>query len=385
MDKNDNKFLKKKNKRNKRDGRKKGNSLEKNSQNEFSDTINETNLIPKKFEFIKCLADIQDLNPYCNYVIFTSMNNALYLVFASGDFSIACYDLNNGVRINEIKNCHSKNILSLEHIYDKENKKNLILSLSNDNNIKLWDIDNLECILNIKSKGENIEVFEYEVYSSCCFFQYKNKTYIIISRDCDEMIEIYDIKGNIIKKIGDSKTTEKICSFYDKYFDKSYIIILKLKKLMSYDFDSGEIFRIYDKIEKFKRCLTYHSISIICEKDLTKLIAIAHHCINIWDFYSGKLIKKINIELEKYSYSKNICLWNNKCLLMIYNPSDISNAGKQDNSIFAFDIEKGKIYKNIIIFKKFYLFSISKLVHPIYGEYLLTFGYDYIFKLFKEK
>lgn len=259
----------------------------------------------------------------------------------------------------------------------------MILSLSNDNNIKLWDIYNFECILNIKSKGENNEPIEYEVNSSCCFFQNKNKTYIVISRDCDEMIEIYDIKGNIIKKIGDSWATEKIYPFYDKYLDKSYIISLKLKKLMSYDFDSGEIFRIYDKIEKFKMCLAYHSILIICEKDLTKLIAIAHYCINIWDFYSGKLIKKI--ELEKYSHSKNICLWNNKCLLMIYNPSEISEAGKQDNSIFAFDIENGKIYKNIIIFKKFYLFFISKLVHPIKGEYLLTFGYDYIFKLFKEK
>ena len=331
------------------------------------------------------MADIQDLNPYCNYVIFTSINNILYLVYASGDFSIACYDLINNKKINEIKNCHSKNILSLEHIYDKENKKNLILSLSNDNNIKLWDIDNLELILNIKSKIENHEEIEYEVNSSCCFLQDKNKTYIVISRECDKMIEIYDIKGNIIKKFGDSMLQTKIYSFYDKYLDKSYIISLKYKKLISYDFISGEIFRTYDKIEKFKHILTYHSILIICGKDLTKLIAISCYYINIWNFYSGQNIKKINIDFDKYSYSKDICLWNNKCLLMIYNPSYISDAGKDNNSIFLVDIEKGTIKKNIITFKKFYLFFISKLIHPIYGECLMTFGYDYIFKLFKEK
>ena len=126
MDKNDNKFLNKKNKRSKRNGIKNSKSPKKNTKNEI-------NLIPKSFKFIQNLADIQDLNPYCNYVIFTSINNILYLVYASGDFSITCYDLNNNLKINEIKNCHSKNILSLEHIYDKENKKNLILSLSNDN------------------------------------------------------------------------------------------------------------------------------------------------------------------------------------------------------------------------------------------------------------
>jgi WD40 repeat protein len=388
MEKNDNKFLNKKNKRSKKSGKKKSKSprkTPKNAKNEITSKVSGTNLNPKSFKFIKNLADIQDLNPYCNYVIFTSINNILYLVYASGDFSITCYDLNNNLKINEIKNCHSKNILSLEHIYDKENKKNLILSLSNDNNIKLWDIDNLECILNIKGKIEAYEVFKYEVLSSCCFFQDKNKTYIVMSRQCDEMIEIYDIKGNIIKKFGDSWLQKKICPFYDKYLDKGYIISLKLGKLISYDFISGEIFRTYDKIEKFKHILNYHSILIICEKDLTRLIAIDGWCVNIWNFYSGQNIKKINIYFGKYSYSKNVCLWNNKCLLMIYNPSYVSDAGKENNSIFLVDLEKGTIKKNIITFKKFYLFFISRLIHPIYGECLMTFGYDYIFKLFKEK
>ena len=387
MEKNDNKLLNKKNKRSKRIGTQKSESPRKNSKNEFLGKVNGTNLIPKSFKFIKNLADIQDLNPYCNYIIFTSINNILYLVYASGDFSIASYDLINNIKINEIKNCHSKNILSLEHIYDKENKKNLLLSLSNDNNIKLWNIDNLECILNIKSKIENNEEIEYCVNSSCCFLQDKNKTYIVISRECDEMIEIYDMKGNIIKKFGDSSLQTKICSFYDNNLDKSYIISLKHKKLISYDFNSGAIFRTYDQIEKFKHMLTlnYHSILIIYEKDLTKLIAIDCYCVNIWNFYTGQNIKKINIKFDKYSHSKNVCLWNNKYLLMIYNPSYVSDAGKENNSIFLVDIEKGSIKKNIITFKKFYLFFISKLIHPIYGECLMTFGYDYIFKLFKEK
>ena len=178
MDKKDNKFLNKKNKRNKCNGIKKFESPRKKSKIEFSGKINETNIIQKSFKFSNNLADIQDLNPYCNYVIFPSQYNTIYLVYASGDFSIACFDLINNSKICELKNCHSKKILFLEHIYEKENKKNLILSLSNDNNINLWNIDNLECILNFKGKIEKSWLFEYVFDSSCCFLQDTNKTYI---------------------------------------------------------------------------------------------------------------------------------------------------------------------------------------------------------------
>ena len=123
MDKKDNKFLDKKNKRNKCSGIKKSESPRKKSKIEISNKINETNIIPKSFKFSTNLADIQDLNPYCNYVIIPSIYNTIYLVYASGDFSIACYDLINNLKIWELKNCHSKKILFLKHIYEKENKK----------------------------------------------------------------------------------------------------------------------------------------------------------------------------------------------------------------------------------------------------------------------
>ena len=50
----------------------------------------------------------------------------------------------------------------------KKIKKNLILSLSNDENIKLWNIDNLEYILNFKGEIEKAWLLEFIVDSSCC-------------------------------------------------------------------------------------------------------------------------------------------------------------------------------------------------------------------------
>ena len=113
---------------------------------------------------------------------------------------------------------------------------------------------------------------------------------LVASSSCDQMIEVYDIKGNIIKEFGDSWHQKKIYPFYDKYLDKSYIISLKDTELFLYDFNSGKIFRIYDEIKIPKHILTYHSILIICGKDLTKLLAINSYNVNIWNFYSGQNI-----------------------------------------------------------------------------------------------
>ena len=44
-------------------------------------------------------------------------------------------------KINEIKNAHNRNITSYNYILDNINKRDLVLSVSeNDNNIKLWNI-----------------------------------------------------------------------------------------------------------------------------------------------------------------------------------------------------------------------------------------------------
>ena len=367
---NNDKILKKKTKR--------INNNDSTANKPESENINKSDLFPKKFQLIKDYADIQDLNPHCNYVFFTSINHILFLVYASGDYSISCYNLIGKVKINEIKNCHTKIILSLEHIYDSQNKKDLILSLSNEYNIKVWDINNLELITNIKIKNLNDGEDGY-VYSSCRFFQVKNKIYIVSYLE-RLIIEIFDLNGYQIKAIKDYSL--KLYVYYDKYLDKNYIINLKMQQLYSYDFTEDKIYLTYKKVEGIKATLQIHSILIIGEKNLTKLIAIGYSFINIFDFHSSTKIKEIKFNL---TYSKKMCLWNNKCLLMINSPKGEYYAGKENNGINMIDLEKGIVNYNIISFKKFYLFFISKITHPFDGECLMVFGYDYKFQFFKEK
>ena len=62
-----------------------------------------------------------------------------------------------------------------------------------DNNIKLWNINNYECLIDIKNINKKGWMY------SACFLKENNKNYIITSNynssDC-EFIKVFDFNGN---------------------------------------------------------------------------------------------------------------------------------------------------------------------------------------------
>ena len=86
------------------------------------------------------------------FIAFKSLNNIFYLVYSTKNRSIILYDIINNTKISEIKNAHSSDINYFLHFLDEVNKKEYIISCSfKDNNLKIWDLTNLECILNLNN------------------------------------------------------------------------------------------------------------------------------------------------------------------------------------------------------------------------------------------
>ena len=332
-------------------------------------------------KYLKDFIDAQDLYPFCNYIIFKSIINGIYyLIYATEKLSFICYDLIDNKKINEIKKCHKKNIYHLRHICDNENKRDIMLSLSYNNNIKVWDIFNIKCIVELK----NINAGGDEFIFSACFLKNNHEIYIVTS-NCEhhDSIKTFNLKGQKTKEIENNNgQTRFIDSYYDNKLSKNFIIAEGMFALISYDYNTQKQYQIYDK-PKFKHTLFYN-IMIYEDEEKTKLIG-AFTEIKIWDFHSGKILQ--NIKFETLSLLDKLCLWNNQYLFVISKPhgENFDYAGKEDNTIKLIDLKNGKIIKYIIRFKNFYLFYITKLIHPYFGECLLTFGYDYIFKLWIAK
>jgi len=305
-------------------------------------------------------------NSFC---VFNSINNILYLVYTSKTNSIIFYDLNNNKKINEIKSFQIEFISNYRHILDIKNKRDLVMSISRDiNDIKIWNISNLECILNIKNVNNK------GCLLSACFLN-KNNINFIISSNCNyiedsECIKVYDLNGNLKEKIKNSnEKTIFVGIYYDEESSINYIISCNFNFVKSYDYNKNKLYhKYYDNDNE-------GHLGFIINKN-EKIIRLIESCIDgnirIWDFHKGFLLKKINTK----NYLNGICLWDDNYLLV----------GCENTIIKLIDLKKGLIIKNFSGHEK-QVITIKKISHNIFGQCLITqgFGNDKIKLLINEK
>ena len=293
-----------------------------------------------------------------SFAVFKSINDILCLIYANQDKSIICYDLKCLKKISEIKSHHKGNINNFRHYLDKKNKRDLVLSLSNkDNNLKIWNANNWECILDIPKVYD-----EGNLFSSCLLNI--NEEFYIITSNCNlsgdsEPIKIFDFKGNKIASIDGSD--EKTC-FIDVYYDiktsKNYIITGNANYVKSYDYNTKKLYHTYfeSKNEGHQSLLIYND-----KDNIIKLIESSFGIIRIWDFHSAKLLNKLKI--NDYDL-RGICLWNNDYLLV----------GSYDKSIKVINLKKMIIVRSLKSHDN-YVITIKKIFHPLYGECLISQGW----------
>ena len=335
------------------------------------------NTYPNNFKYLEDLVT-DDFDNKCEFIIFKSINDILFLAYIKDNNSIILYDIIDKKKINEIKNIHNGKIQCFNYSFDSQNKRDLILS-SSLNDIKIWDINNLECLLNLKDFLDIDEDDEYYEEFKCdiFFINYNNKIYFLIYYYFyyNNLI-VYDLKGKKIKNININNLKFRIDyieTYYDNKKNKFYLIVSSYPYIKSYDCNDNKEYHKYYEGDNFYKLIINKE-----DKEIIKLIGIK--CRNngdiiIWNFNSGEKLNIINIR-ERISLN---CLWNNRYLLVGCEPND--NWETCDNKICVIDLKDGKIIKDLITYKKFYINYIIKLIHPKYGECLLSRGYDNIIKL----
>ena len=324
-----------------------------------------TDINPEDIKFSKDLIDesnsnIIDDNTFC---AFKSINDLMLLVYSNMN-SLILYNLNSNQIINYIKRAHKEEITNFRHYLDAINKRDLIISISfEDNTIKLWNIVNFHCLLtlnNINKKGH---------IHSACFLNYKKQIYILTSNFIifgnPEFIKVYDLVGNKIKEIKDSNCqTIFIDTYYDSELSKNFIITGNLEEnIKAFDFENND--KIYNE---YKCYFTYSCQSIIIDnnKGTINLIGslnkvLADGFIGIWNYHTKELIKLISMSVEVCG----ICLWN----------SDNLFVGCRDGIIKLIDIKNAIIVKDFKAHKED-ISTIKKINHPKYGDCLISQAYE---------
>ena len=301
-------------------------------------------------------------NTFC---VFKSFNELVLLIYSNDNKSLIIYDLNKDQIINKIRNAHKEDITNFRHYIDKINKRDLVISISfEDNTIKLWNIRNFECLLtlnNINKKGN--------IHSSC-FLNYKNQIYILTSNfivfEKPELIKVFDFNGNKIKEINNSTNNILfIDTYYDSKLSKTYIITGNDEEnIKSYDYENN------NKYYEYKCNFIYRSSSIIINDNkegtlfligsINKILDDGY--IGIWNFHEGDLIKIISLDVEEVC---GICLWDKDNLFI----------GGKDGNIKLIDIKIGKLVNNFKAHKED-IATIKKINHPNYGNVLISQSYE---------
>lgn len=318
---------------------------------------------PEKINFLKDLSK-KSYNCYSvdnTFIIFKAINTITYLIFATNDFSIICYSLNNDQIISEISNPHeSEYITNLSHIYDKKTKNDIIMTVSGDNNvIKLWKFVNWDCILNLRN------INQIGFLESACILKIENANYIISSNwnyEEVEKIKIFDFKGNKIKELVNSaEKTYYVNTFYEYENSTYYIIVGNHNYMKVYDFKRNKLYKKYFENENG----AHLSSVVYYNKDIFELVeSCVDGFVRIWNFHSSRLMYKIDTTVENFKGIFGICLWNEKYLFI----------GSNNSEIKLIDLEEKKIIKRLNGHKKL-ITCVKKFIHPKYGEALVSQGY----------
>ena len=326
---------------------------------------------PFEFYFFKNL--IQENLGLCSlFITFKSINDILTLVYITDDYSIAFYDIVQNKQLNIIKNAQ-KDICNMQYCLDKNDKKrDLILTQSCYNNIKIWNNNNYECLLNLKEME-----LDYVCVSKVCFMNYKNNIYIILSgiSFSDQTCKLFDLSGNKIKEINLGPKITYILTYNDGELSKDFILISTTEMVKSYNYDESKIYHCYLNIRK-----SYIYNLIVVNKDRVweqiRLVGNYGNYVIIWNFHTGEILNNVYFN----NNINNICIWNNQFLIAIY-----EKFNEKKDIISLLDVSTGNLKKELITFENCKCQMISKIDHPDYGEGLIALTQDHKIKLFLTK
>ena len=319
--------------------------------------------LPVNFKQFKIIAsDANDNQFESSFLTFKSNNNILFLIYSDEVHSIFCYNLINFQLINKISKAHDSYIVNLKHFYDKNNARDLILSASSgDNNIKLWQFENWLCLHNF------IDINCFDFLFAACFLNYKNQIYILSSNysndNTSEPIKVFDLEGHKIQEVKNSKEQVfHIDTFYDEKLLTDYIVTSNENRVISYNFNKNDIYFKYEDREDDRK-ISHYSFIV---KEINKLVNIIESgwdgYIRVWEFHSGKLLKKIKI-LD--TYLNGINLLDNKYLLV----------GCKNNKILIVDLNNSKVINELFGHIKDVI-GIKTIDHIKYGKCLVSKGYE---------
>lgn len=262
---------------------------------------------------------------------------------------------------------HIDRLKVIRHFIDSKKDKDYLISVDKKLKIIIWDINN-----NFSKIFEKIIKYDNLINDVLILF-INNKIFIVISamtvngytkiiniNNIDELYEIKDSYGLNIYNLS---------YWYNKSNDMHYIIQCGKCKILINEYQDKETYDMIDIPEKYPFNLgsivyTRNNKDYLCFSSTMGLIYI-------YDLLNKNAAKKFEIN---QSYLINIVKWNEKYLITI----DCNRRRILIICLDNYQIISSINIKEIFSHERF----VKKVMHPLYGEALISIGNDYKIKLY---
>ena len=305
-----------------------------------------------------------------------------YIIYpCSKNYDINILRISDKKFIKSLKG-HQNSVYIVKYFYYEKTRLHFLLSAEYNGIVLVWNLDTFTVIHKIYTL---YTLYKESIKSFLIIFKY---AYILTSTDGTndriDSTKIYSLSsGRFVKSIPNSYKNETLYMINWKN-NKDYIIELCYEEIIVYELLNGNIYHIL-KDNKIKS--KYYS-GFISNENKYLYTCSSRGDINIWDLYNKKKIFTITIkngELFKilpWSIEKNILnnkIHNyilvtdrtNKGIYCIYINFKKENIDKNNNNNFDINYNIFTLYRNGKIIK-----CIKKIIHPKYGESLLSSNND---------
>ena len=332
--------------------------------------------------------DICNTNTSCGWndmfeIYISYQNNKEYLASPNkNDFNINIISIIENKLVKSLEG-HNNRIRTIRYFIKEYDNKNgnenkiiyeYLISADDNRIVIIWDILN-----NFEIKQKIDTFYEDDIYSCLISFDENNiNNYIITSTYStsndisNSATKIYSLEsGEYLFYIKESNYDNiyYLLLWYNKQSKVNYLIQFSYKKILinSLEPDNNELYaKLVHEPEN------EHYSGFIFSKDDSEFLCTSCYngFIHVWNLYTKKIIFVIETKLILC----HIIQWNEKYAIA---------ANFENKSFIVVDLEEKKIYNDINQEHTMEVKCVKKLLHPKFGECLLSAGRDNIIKLWK--
>ena len=281
------------------------------------------------------------------------------------NYNLDIYRLEDNALIKSIKH-HSNHITIVRYFLDNKSNNEYLLTADENKMVTLWDITNDYKLLYDIKPG-----YSGKIYSSLLVFGINEKNYLFTSSTgTSEYTKKYNLEtGKFIENINktNSNYTYYLIYWFNNKNNENYIIECCENKTSIHNLLKDEIYAELKAPNEGRHMSGFiynkNDIDYLCN-------GCGNGYIHIWNLFNKSLDSSIYVNGSYYLH--HIIRWNDKYAII----ADVTNY-----SFKIIDYEEKKYICNIGGQHSNYVIGVKKIYHPIYGESLLSTGWDYTIKL----